>query len=639
MTPIVDGKEVASSEKYITPANTGVLTGRAAITLTVDEKGQAKFVVRGEKNDYATPIAVYDNGKENFEIDSSDAQATAEIVYFGDAVVGASKLRITNSEGKEVTSIVGNDTAKLEYIALDQNGFPYYDATTQNFDSTFTFVDTFSNYTVTGGNLVYSENNRKTYKVRAVNGIATLYLSAAGKGDITFNASTTNNILTPQNGTVSFNNLADAATLTGKVKSVNPIDNTFVLTVGTVDVPLSYANAALYYKGSAAGVTESFFESKLAVGATVTYNKATDNTLAKFDIIADPAAAKDIPVTITAAQAVDANRDGNVEAIEVTFSKAVNASGTATAPATSFMPADFSINGTAVVGTVADGTASDNKLTINLTTPITGLTVGTLNVAAKEQVGIDGSNFLAQNVSVTAAAALSPLATGLTLTDTVASDIVDGTAATSKVNTLTVAASPNTTGTGVITVAGAGFTKDINFAAVATDTAAVTASKIYDAVKNDVTVTAYYDVAYTSGSSVVTFTNKVAGVGDTADKVSVANVYTTAFASVASGGAAATAEVTTIPAITGTVGASGAGKVEMTITRGGSALATVSIDAANSEAAASVQAKLYAALLLTPAVTNVYDVTFDGTNIKLTNKVTGVVTSTSNATTSVTFSK
>ncbi|WP_409367931.1 S-layer homology domain-containing protein [Lysinibacillus sp. 38-6] len=284
LTPVVDGKETTPVTVNTTNSNR-ILD---AIPVTVNEKGEATFVVRGAANDYATPIAVYNNGKDAAVIDSSDAKATGEIVYFGDVVVGASKVKITSAAtGKEVTSIVGTDSAVIEYIAVDQNGFKYYNSTNAAFDSTFTFVDTFANYNVTGGTLVSSENNRKTYKVQAINGVASLTVSSTSQGTVNFTASTTNNILSAQTGAVTFNNLAEADTLTGTVKTVDTVNKKVTLVVNGVDAELSYKDATLYYKGTTVGVDEDFFESKLVAGAKVTYNKATNASKAKFNIFED----------------------------------------------------------------------------------------------------------------------------------------------------------------------------------------------------------------------------------------------------------------------------------------------------------------------------------------------------------------
>ncbi|WP_312123832.1 S-layer homology domain-containing protein [Lysinibacillus boronitolerans] len=284
LTPVVDGKEGTAVTVNTTNSNRII----DAIPVTVNEKGEATFVVRGAANDYATPIAIYNNGKDNAVIDSSDAKATGEITYFGDVVVGASKVKITSlATGKEVTSIVGTDSAVIEYIAVDQNGFPYFNSTNAAFDSTFTFVDTFANYNVSGGTLVSSENNRKTYKVQAINGVAKLTVSSASKGTVSFTASTTNNILSAQSGSVTFNNLAEADTLTGTVKSVDTTNKKVTLVINGVDAELSYKDALLYYKGTTVGVDEDFFETKLVAGAKVTYNKATSTSKAKFNIFED----------------------------------------------------------------------------------------------------------------------------------------------------------------------------------------------------------------------------------------------------------------------------------------------------------------------------------------------------------------
>ncbi|RHW39968.1 S-layer homology domain-containing protein [Lysinibacillus yapensis] len=295
LTKVVDGKETTTHN--VVRADSNNISD--AIPVTVDKNGQATFVIRGAVNDYATPIAVYNNGNDTAKIDSSDAKATGEIVYFGDATVGASKLKITSVEtGKEVTSITGNDVAKVEYIAVDQNGFPYYNSTTDDFISTLSFTEAFANYTVSataGGAelpVISGENNRKTYRVTATNGKVTVYVSSS-KGTVDFTATTTDNVLEAKSGSITFNTLADNATLTGAVHAVNTTDNKVTLLVKGQLVELSYKDADLFYKGSSIGVDEAYFEGKLKVGAQVAYNKATDSSKAKFNILEDAASLAD----------------------------------------------------------------------------------------------------------------------------------------------------------------------------------------------------------------------------------------------------------------------------------------------------------------------------------------------------------
>ncbi|MFS0876455.1 S-layer homology domain-containing protein [Solibacillus isronensis] len=294
VNPIVDGQEQTSIS--VTPSKSIDLVDDAndnVVNLRVDGNGQAKFVVRGNANDYATPIAVYDNGKTANELDKSDAQVTGEIVYFGDVKVGASKVKITDRNGKEVTSINENDYALVEYYAVDQNGFAFYNSSTANFDSTFTFTEAFADYSVTpvtgtGFQVASTENNRTTYKVQAVNGKVVLRVDST-KGSVNFTASTTNNVIAPQSASIVFNTLADATTLTGTVTSVDATNNKVTLNVNGQTVTLSYADSVLYYKGTTVGVDEEFFEEKLVAGAKVTYNKATETAKAKFNIFEDSA--------------------------------------------------------------------------------------------------------------------------------------------------------------------------------------------------------------------------------------------------------------------------------------------------------------------------------------------------------------
>ncbi|MCM3455056.1 S-layer homology domain-containing protein [Heyndrickxia oleronia] len=267
--------------KDITPGTNNSLTGTSSVTLKVDDKGQAKFVVRGDVNDYATPIAVYDNGKTANVLDSSDAQSNGEIVYFGDAQVGKSKVKLTSVKtGKEVTSVSADDTVKLEYIAVDQNGFPYYNSSTASFDSTFTFTETFANYEVTGATLVSSENNRKTYQAKAVNGVVTLLVKSNGTvGKVGFTAYTTNNVLGSQTGSIEFS-LNPSDYVKGTVASIDAGNHKIQLADGTV-IGLDGLTLKKYGSEQTYKVDE-FLAGVLTVGEVVEYF-SNSKTLVAYD--------------------------------------------------------------------------------------------------------------------------------------------------------------------------------------------------------------------------------------------------------------------------------------------------------------------------------------------------------------------
>lgn len=616
VTQIVDKEEKTTTP--VTPVDSNNLTA-GGVTYQVDDKGQVTFVVRGQVNDFATPIVVYDNGRTAGILDTADAQKAGDIVYFGNATVGASKVKVTSvATGKEVTQIVGADQAKIEYIALDQNGFPYYNSSTTAFDTTFSFVDPFANYSVTGATLVSSENGRKTYKTTAVNGVATVYVSSNGQGTLNFTASTTNNILTGQTGTIGFNNLAAAATLTGTVKAVDTTNNKVTITVQGQDVELPYTGASLFYKGSAAGVTETYFESKLLLGATVTYNKATETTPAKFDIIADPAAAADVPVTVTSAVALDNDGNGTADRIKLTFSKPVDE----TKLTTAYLGTVTLTGGTVANTVVSDASPTDNSVTLTVT-GATGLTLGTLSLPALVDLGVDLSDFAGTSISPTTAVVPTLVAaTGLRTAGT----------AVAQQETLTVDATAATnTGNAIVTVRAAGFNGgaplNIDVPVTVGDNQATVAAAVRTALQANTTVTNFFNVTGTGNDAVLTV--KTAAANDATMNVSIAggtnNVVIPVATSVDTTAGALTAENV---AVNVSAGAQNAGTVTATVADGTFNKA-VSFSVAAGDNQATVAGKLFAALYNDTAITSRYNVTVAGPVVTLTNKALGTTPNTS----------
>nr|WP_259548873.1 S-layer homology domain-containing protein [Heyndrickxia oleronia] len=609
-----DGKEISASSK---------VGATNYYEVKVEKEGKALFTVASTNvNDYVSPVAFIDNGKStgNGVLDKDDLQAQGEITYFVANVTYSAELVALDKNDVPVKDVLANGTeyAKFVYGLVDQNGKPRSnaDATKVSFE-----VKAGTGTVYVNGTEVKAGTTKTVEATIATNATeASVKVVAQTPSSVTVTATgsragvvlpSTN----PASVTVNFSQYGTEP-VTGVVTSYDTALDVFTIN----NIVYSYATGTWKYKGSV--VTKSAFEGYLAQGnAKVSVTKDADGKFT-FDILENIADAS-IPVTVTSAKAVDSDRNGKADQVELTFSKNIDASKLTAAGA------DFTVtNGT--VTAVVDGTAGDNKITLTLGTEASNLAVGTLTITEKAGVAIDGAKLAAGTIAVADASQQDALVVGVV---TAAGTVVDGTAATNQVLTVT-AASPTTSGKAVATVAGKNFSKDIEFTVTAGETKEKVAEKLYNAAKNDATVTAYYNVAYTAGSDAVTFTNKVAGAGHADDKVTLANQFASIITSVTTAGNDTTKEVTTIAEFTGA--ATAAGKLEATITRGGVVLKTVSIDVANGTTGKAATAQLALALAADSTVKANYDVNYDGTDITLTNKVGGQLAGTSNAT-AVTF--
>lgn len=582
--------------------------------ITVEKDGKASFRVIGTgKDSYATPTVFLntEGSTTDVKLDKKDVQVKAETTYFTKADVKEAVIKVLDANDKEVTSLQAGKQAFAVYQSVDQNGFAY--GTGKEYDVTFELSTTFGELKVKGG----KHNAGRTYTYETTSnkdGRAVVEFTADSATTVEIDILGSRNVLPTKVATMKFTQYATGET-TGEITATNVDEDT--LTVGTN--VYSYADAK-EYKQNGSKITKAEFE-KLIVkaNARVSITKDADGKLT-FDVL-NPANPAETPVTVTSAQAVDTDRDGNVDEVVVTFSKAVDEAKLATA--------DFTITG-ATVALGTDANSKDNKVTLDIT-GVTGLSVNDLVVKAKAAVAVDTADLAAGTIKVKDATAQSKFVGNLVTTQTTGG--TDGDAAIKQELTLTVGASPDTTtDNGTVTVAGKDFSKNFNFKAVASDSAAQTAEKIYNAVKDDATVKAYYDVTYTTGDSAVKFTNKVAGAGDASDKVTVANAYTTAFTTTPTvTGVDATAETFVIDGFT-TSGTVTAGVLEATISKGGKELVTVTADIAAGVTGADATAELFAALRANETVKANYNVSFNGTDITLTNKVTGEVAGTNNET-------
>ncbi|WP_274309132.1 S-layer homology domain-containing protein [Solibacillus daqui] len=623
-----EGNYSTDKKAYILDANGNrveVKKGTTQAIAVTGTKGEATFTLVGNHDAYATPTVYLENGKE-VGLDKADLQVIGEGTYFVDAVIKDATLKVLNADGKEVKTLPSSQVATFEYQSVDQNGFDYF-AGTGSYEVSYQVTAQFADVTA-GGKLVKA-GTTETVKVNAVNGKAELKVTSTNvASNVSVQASASLVSLPNQTATLAFTKGTQVPDVyTGLVSSINAVNNKLTF-VGGFD-PITYDTTA-FKNEQGITIDEATFESTiataLAAGSAVKVS-AVKNADGKYVLeIESLTHANNIPVSVVSAVAVDSDRNGKADQVQLVFSKPVDAS------KLTALGADFSVTDGTVTN-VVDGTANDNKVTLTLGTEASDLSVGTLTITTKTAVAVDGAPLAAGTINVVDASAQSALVAGISTAPGV---VVDGAAANKQVLTVTATAATST-GNAIATVAGNGFSKDIHFGVVAADTDAQVAQKLYNAVKDDATVKAYYDVTYTAGANTVTFTNKVAGLGNAADKVTVANQFAAAIVSTVAAGADATKEVTTIANFTDAgAGATTGGKLEATITRGGVVLKTVSIDVALGTTGAAATAQLYTALYTDATVKAYYDVVYDGTNIKLTNKTAGVLAGTSNVTTSVT---
>ncbi len=614
-----DGSYSTDKSAYILNADgTRVLVNKntvQAIKVT-GTKGEAKFTLVGDRDAYAAPTVYLENGKEA-GLDKADLQIVGETTYFVDAVVNNAALTVEDVNGKEVKTLPSSQRAYFHYNSVDQNGFDYFTGALGSYEVAYQVTAHFADVTVSGtfGTKVVAKGTTETVKVTATNGKAVLNVNSENvASNVTVNASASQVSLPNKSATIEFTKGSQVpAVHTGVVESIDTIKNSLKF-VGYDAITYSTGS---FKNAQGVVIDEAAFESAikaaLLAGDTVkvTSHKNVDGTYTLE--IESIASSSTVPVTVTSAIAYDNDGNGRADTIEVTFSKPVTGTG--------FAIGDFTVtNGATAAGSVADGVAGDNKITITLGAEAPALVVGTLNYAAKTGIAIDTANLTAGSIAVTnAVAGTGVVAAGLT---------APGTAGTKQVETLTATAGA-TTGDAIVTIAATGFNGNnalnINVPVVASDSAAVVGTKVYNALIANTAVTNFFDVTQGGTTDLVILTAKTAAANDTATVITLANnVAATATSADTTPGVAQTGEVVTV---TVTNGATNVGTVTATITEG-TFSKTVSYQVATGDTVAQVAGKLYAALLADSAVTTRYDLNVTATTVTLTNKTLGTTPAT-----------
>ena len=262
------------------------------VRLLTDKNGQVSFKIIGEKDSYATPT-VYTETGDKVGLDSNDLQQTAEIVYFGDAVVNSAKLLVGD---KESTSVVVNRDAEFIYQTVDQNGNAYVSAT--DFVVSFEVSATFSPANVSQGQGTFvtgygprtvGQGSTETFAVNSTGkSKASIKVNATNGTQVSVKASASQGTFPILSASATFTNLNNEGieagqSVKGKVLAVDTVNNRILLTdsKGNNVYELTYAADELWVAGT--GVTEATFEQQLQPGEELHFTQKTDTTKAKFD--------------------------------------------------------------------------------------------------------------------------------------------------------------------------------------------------------------------------------------------------------------------------------------------------------------------------------------------------------------------
>lgn len=342
---------------YVTPVN-------GVYSLVTNKDGEAQFtVINTTKDSYALPTVFVDNNNDG-KLSTSDLQKDAEITYFGSAVINSASLTVTDKEGNEVKELLYNETAKVTFQPVDQNGFPYFNGV-QGSNVTFDFTTTFgdiSGVTANGVNLGTTNNSLQlatgadgkiTFDVKT-NRPTTLNISASGSGTI----------LTPVGTTINF--VGATAVLDRVNKATTPEK-----VLEALEADTSYADAL-------SGLSSA---EKLSVAKTILEKRPTggysaENLTSEFKTAVNSIKATKVTASAEYTAAVSA-----VTGAKATGTLAVNATDSITVTAPS--------NGTAFNGLtvkIVDAVKNNDKTTATYDSVKNSVTVELANNPVSKEV-------------------------------------------------------------------------------------------------------------------------------------------------------------------------------------------------------------------------------------------------------------
>lgn len=217
--------------------------------VAVGKDGKAQFRVAGQgATTYVKPTVFLNTAGDvsPAKLDKTDVQAAAEVTYFKTPVVTNAVLKVTDVNGREVTSLTANEDAYFTYQSVDQNGFAYRPGTytttpgstttiyvqhtdpvtgvvtfvpqvvTNNPITSNTYVlafdvtSTFGNAVVKNANgtaltAVQNQGSTKTYHVNSnAEGQAVVRVTSQSADTVSVNVTGASNILPTQTASVSF---------------------------------------------------------------------------------------------------------------------------------------------------------------------------------------------------------------------------------------------------------------------------------------------------------------------------------------------------------------------------------------------------------------------------------------------------
>ncbi|NYV65733.1 S-layer homology domain-containing protein [Bacillus sp. Gen3] len=277
-------KDSLSKDKNVYVDNVLAEVGKTYAIKVTNDKGQASFVLTGQKDAYATPTVFLNNGtSKEVALDDNDLQKVGEITYFVNAVVENATLTITDKNGNEVTSVVNGDPATFTYQSVDQNGFDYYTGT-GSYEVTFQVTAQFGDVTVTteGGSVLgtVKKGTTETFKVNAKNGTAKIKVNSDVDSTISVEASASQVSLPNVSKSVSV--VTPAITVfSGKVIAHDATKTSIYVQDANGKVEkFNYSGADFYDNTNGSSVntplTDKQFTDLLTANAEVTYKKVGD---------------------------------------------------------------------------------------------------------------------------------------------------------------------------------------------------------------------------------------------------------------------------------------------------------------------------------------------------------------------------
>lgn len=608
---VVKTASLTVDEKSVTASETVEYTYS-----TVDQNGKAYRPANTSANYYVTfevsttfnPVNVtvgtgsFAHGSTAGEVGQGSTGTGTFVVRTNDQGVASIKVSSKNAIATSVNVVASASDASLPQLLTASNEFTTY--ATHDLHAKVVSVNAASN----------------TVAVTDVNGKAFTYSYAGQKlqingtdavSETSFEAALTNAIANPASQSLSIK-LVDGVYIFNVLTSTPAPGNAgsgtaFLISQLNSASTLAQVEALLapaYPELSPAQVTTLATEilGLTTAGTTVTPANLNAKYVSKF-------------VSAKSAVAVDTDADGNVDAIDVTFSENL-------ANPNVLVASDFAL-ATGTIASVTDTVTGDAVLRLNLT-GVTGLSVGTLTVKSTTTAAATGKTLVSGSIAVTP----FTVTTGVLAT----AGTVIGTVGTKQVETLTIdATAAVNTGDAIVTIKAAGFnggaSLNINVPVEVGDTQAVVATSVETALKANSTVNSFFDVTKTA--TTVVLTAKTAAANDTTANIAIAggtnNVVTAVAASAdTAAGSVPTAEVVTV---TVTAGATNAGTVTAKIVDG-SFTKEVSFQVAAGDSIGQVVSKMYNALNAENLVTSRYELDLTGTTVTLTNKTTGTTPAT-----------